>query len=79
MLRGLGKFAHDLAESELARRSGNRLQSFEENCLPETLRFLLLANRLGIEHVDRVAGCEGEDLIDHEPVIKLIVISLDVP
>jgi hypothetical protein len=48
VLRGLGKLAHDLAKFELARRSGNRLQSFEENCLPEPFVFYFLPIASGL-------------------------------
>jgi hypothetical protein len=41
--------------------------------------YLLPANRRGIEHVDGAAARVGENLIDDEPIIKLVILTLDVP
>src|SRR5262245_12694586 len=52
-----------------------QLRSLSSETAPAVL---FLPDRAGIKHVDGIARRVGENLIDHDPVVKLIVIPFNV-
>ena len=67
-----GEIAHDfqpLGSLSFAASLDGRFPYLSGNCAT-----LFLPDRAGIKHVDGIARRVGENLIDHDPVVKLIVL-----